>query len=148
MDDKEDLDSLTTINLEELTDKGYFDTLANASITIGSPNYSNASITLGDDDGYGYTIGTASASLDPYWANTASINRNGQLNLIGEDADISIDGMSLKTAITEIQQRLNILQPNTKLESEWNQLRELGEQYRKLEAEIIEKQKIWNSLKQ
>jgi hypothetical protein len=146
MDDKEDLDSLTTINLEELTDKGYFDTLSNASITIGSPNYSNASITLGNDDGYGYTIGTA--SLDPYWANTASINSNGQLNLIGEDADISIDGMSLKTAITEIQQRLNILQPNTKLESEWNQLRELGEQYRKLEAEIIEKQKIWNSLKQ
>ena len=56
--------------------------------------------------------------------------------------------MSLKTAITEIQQRLNILQPNTKLEAEWDQLRELGEQYRKLEANIVEKQKIWNNLKQ
>lgn len=126
MDDKEDLDTLK-INLEEFLDNNYLHTLPNANITIGNPNIANS----------GY--------IDPYWA---PINNDGQLNLIGEDADISIDGMSLKTAITEIQQRLNILQPNTKLESEWNQLRELGEQYRKLEAEIIEKQKIWNSLKQ
>ena len=126
MDDKEDLDSLT-INLEEFFDNNYLHTLANTSITIDNPNIA--------DGGY----------IDPYWTSRHS---NDQLNLVGEDADININGMSLKTAITEIQQRLNILQPNTKLEAEWDQLRELGEQYRKLEANIIEKQKIWNNLKQ
>lgn len=126
MDDKEDLDSLE-INLEEFFDNNYLHTLANTSITIDNPNIA--------DGGY----------IDPYWASRHS---NDQLNLVGEDADININGMSLKTAITEIQQRLNILQPNTKLEAEWDQLRELGEQYRKLEANIIEKQKIWNNLKQ
>jgi hypothetical protein len=32
------------------------------------------------------------------------------------------------------------------LESEWNELRELGEQYRKLEADLLAKQKMWATL--
>jgi hypothetical protein len=46
-----------------------------------------------------------------------------------------------------IQDRLHMLRPNTELEAEWDELRELGEQYRKLEAEFKEKNKMWNTLK-
>ena len=46
-----------------------------------------------------------------------------------------------------IQGRLNMLRHNTELEAEWDQLRELGDQYRKLEAEFNEKSTMWNTLK-
>jgi len=39
------------------------------------------------------------------------------------------------------------LHPSPALENEWDQLRELGEQYRKLEAELVEKQRAWEILK-
>lgn len=95
-----------------------------------------------------YTIDYPYDNLTIGSANCLPNSFSGKLTVEGPDADIDINGISLKTAITEIQQRLNILQPNTKLEAEWDQLRELGEQYRKLEANIVEKQKIWNNLKQ
>jgi hypothetical protein len=46
-----------------------------------------------------------------------------------------------------LERRLNILRPNTELEAEWDQLRALGDQYRELEAELLEKQKMWDRLK-
>ena len=50
-------------------------------------------------------------------------------------------------AIEKIEQRLNILTPNSKLESEWDELKELGDRYRKLEKRILEKAKVWDKLK-
>ena len=53
----------------------------------------------------------------------------------------------IMSMIQGIQTRLNILQPAPELEQEWQQLRELGDQYRKLEAEFKEKQRMWTMLK-
>jgi hypothetical protein len=39
------------------------------------------------------------------------------------------------------------LRPNRELEAEWDQLRDLGEQYRKLENQLMEKQQAWDILK-
>jgi len=49
--------------------------------------------------------------------------------------------------LQEIQSRLNILQPNTALEAEWNELFELGKKYRELEQHIKDKQATWDRLK-
>jgi hypothetical protein len=65
------------------------------------------------------------------------------IKLDGPDADIKINGESLMTTLRGIQDRLNILRPNQELEAEWDQLRELGEQYRKLEQELEEKSRVW-----
>jgi len=46
-----------------------------------------------------------------------------------------------------IQDRLNILRPNPELETEWDQLRELGEQYRELEKKLQEQSDMWAKLK-
>jgi hypothetical protein len=46
-----------------------------------------------------------------------------------------------------IEERLNILTPNPKLETEWAELQALGEQYRKLEQHILDKQATWDRLK-
>jgi len=68
------------------------------------------------------------------------------IKLDGPDADIKINGESLMATLRGIQDRLNILRPNQELEAEWDQLRVLGEQYRKLEQELEEKSQVWAAL--
>ena len=85
---------------------------------------------------------TATSSIDWNPVQLAST-----INLDGPDADIKINGESLMATLRGIQDRLNILRPNQELESEWDQLRVLGEQYRKLEQELEEKSRAWSLLK-
>jgi hypothetical protein len=88
-------------------------------------------------------IGSTSAT----WATSpVTVAQNSILALNGDDADIRINGVSLTGVLKNIEQRLNILRPNTELEAEWDQLRELGDQYRRLEAELKEKSLMWNKL--
>ena len=47
----------------------------------------------------------------------------------------------------EVNKKLAILQPNSELEKEWSELRELRERYVELEKELIEKNKVWDILK-
>jgi len=78
---------------------------------------------------------------------TLEVNQSGTIELRGKNADIRVNGESLMETLKGIQDRLNMLQPNPELEAEWDQLRELGDQYRKLETEFKEKSKMWNMLK-
>jgi hypothetical protein len=70
----------------------------------------------------------------------------GRLDLKGDGADVVINDVSLNDTLKGIQERLNLLTPNPALESEWNELRELGERYRQLEADLLAKQKMWAAL--
>jgi hypothetical protein len=81
-------------------------------------------------------------SIDSNWTNHAS----GKIKLTGPEADIEVNGESLITMLRNIEQRLNILRPNEALESEWEELKALGDAYRKLEADIEAKMQTWNSL--
>ena len=69
------------------------------------------------------------------------------LELNGDKADIKINGVSLNDTLTAIQKKLDVLTLNPKLENEWDDLKALGEQYRKLEDELAEKSKMWAALK-
>lgn len=71
----------------------------------------------------------------------------GRITLQGSNADLVINDISLVETLTRIEQRLNILQHNPKLEAEWDQLRELGNQYRELEKQLLEQEKMWQVLK-
>ena len=71
---------------------------------------------------------------------------SGSLTLDGEDADIVINGKSLSSAITNIESRLAILHCNPELEAEFQELYQLGKQYRKLEKQLLEKQEVWKRL--
>jgi len=133
-------------------------------------DYANVTIGSGIDTTYtlsNLAITTSSISVSPTWANggpyitsngagsytwanmqpAASIAESGKLSLQGDNADIEINGESLMTAIRKIEERLNILKPNEKLEAEWDQLRELGEQYRALEKKLMEQSEMWDALK-
>ena len=78
----------------------------------------------------------------------SSITQGGIMELQGENADLKINGRSLMSAIDALEQRLNILVPNPELESEWDELRELGERYRELERQCKEKGDMWAKLKE
>jgi len=63
------------------------------------------------------------------------------------DGDLEIRGHSIAETLAKIEQRLAILEPNPKLEEKWAKLKELGDQYRALEADILEKEEIMRILK-
>jgi hypothetical protein len=105
-----------------------------------------------------YTISTQGSSTT--WATIAA---NGSSNLapntlqvkgtaeFEDDAeflgDIKVQGKSLKESLDRIEERLAILRPNEELEEKWENLRGLRKMYMELEAEIIEKEKMWAILK-
>lgn len=61
--------------------------------------------------------------------------------------EVTIKGVKLDDRLTAIEERLGILRPNNDLEGKWEKLKALGEEYRKLEQEILEGEKIWATLK-
>ena len=70
-----------------------------------------------------------------------------KIKLDGADADIEINGVSLWRTMQEIANRLNIMHTNPELETQWAELRELGEQYRKLEQHILDKQATFDRVR-
>lgn len=113
------------------------------NVTIAS-GYSNSAIT---NNG----VVTGSTYTGPFTISSATGISNAwvspKLKLDGEGADIEVNGVSLIGMLDKIQERLNILTPDPKLEAEWEELRALGEQYRRLEQHIKDKQATWNRLK-
>jgi len=87
------------------------------------------------------------ATNGTYTSSPITSTPSGTLELQGEGADVRINGVSLTGVLKNIEERLNILRPNAELETEWHQLKELGDQYRQLEAELKEKSKMWEKLK-
>ena len=90
------------------------------------------------------TTGT-SINTSPDW--NMKVEQTGQIDIRGKDADIRINGKSMNRWMEQVEQRLNILTPNPELEKEWDDLRRLGERYRKLEKKCQEKAKMWEALK-
>jgi hypothetical protein len=135
------------------------------TVTLSSLNYNNtvinsgyASPTYGAVPNIGITspnVYTTSGSTGPFTfsagTNTApwftQSPTSAKINLEGKDADIMVNGYSLVDAINNIQDRLNCLQINPELEKEWDELRALGDQYRELEKQILDKQATWDRLK-
>jgi len=123
-------------------------------------------VTISDNTGFGYTVGglngatgsntiwttntTAAGSftIGPnYSAVGSQLDQNGRMILRGENADLDINGKSLKNWMEKVEERLNILTPNPELEQEWDELRRLGERYRKLEKRCKQKAEVWKKLK-
>ena len=73
-----------------------------------------------------------------------SLSVKGNADFEGE---VTIKGKSLTDMFEKIEERLAILHPNPELEDKWDELKELGKRYKELEAEIIEKERVWAILK-
>ena len=62
--------------------------------------------------------------------------------------DLKVDGVSIVDALKNIEGRLNILRVDTELEERWERLKKLGDEYRALEAECLDKELIIKILKE
>lgn len=115
-------------------------------MTTYGTNVGNITITSGGTGGI--LSGSNGYTYDDYII--TSTMPQGALKVNGDaefEGDLKIKGKSLVESIENIEKRLAILHPNSELESRWNELKELGEKYRQLEKEILEKESIWETLK-
>jgi hypothetical protein len=96
-----------------------------------------------------YTIGSGTYGLSNGNVSIANtqLDQHGKMTLKGKKADIEINGKSMTAWMEKVEERLNILTPNTELEKDWDDLRRLGERYRKLEKKCQEKAQMWEALK-
>ena len=110
---------------------------------------------IGGTQGYTLSSGTTGSNINwqsPTYVSSAigtpmTVGKSGHLELRGEDADVVINGKSMSAWMIKVEERLNILTPNPELEKEWDDLRKLGERYRKLEKKCKEKAEVWKKLK-
>jgi hypothetical protein len=112
---------------------------AQSNVSLTSPY----TVTLG---GPNTVFTTASTGINTPWVQSPPM-AGPKITLDGPDADIEINGVSLWTTMQEIANRLNIMQTNPELETEWDELRELGERYRKLEQHILDKQATFDRIR-
>ena len=113
----------------------------------------NIGIYTSPNSGLVFTTDNTAAS--PYnWGEVMAINPGnigqGVMQVKGDavfEGDVKLKGKSLNESLTKIEERLAILHPNKKLEEKWENLRGLRKAYMELEAEIVEKELIWATLK-
>lgn len=142
----DELDQLTTsITSGTGTDTITYNPIWSTTGTV-VPGYGAA---IGGGTGYTYT----SPNTVPWINNSNAISpamvvrESGTIDIQGENADIKMNGKSMKAWMEKVEERLNILTPNPELEKDWDDLRRLGERYRALEKKCREKAKMWEELK-
>jgi hypothetical protein len=93
-------------------------------------------------------IFTVDAAVDSGYITTASTGKWAFTDTTNSyDSDITIGGKSMREFMKQVEERLAILEPNKKLEAEWAELKELGERYRAVEQDLLEKARVWQILK-
>jgi len=119
-------------------------------------NYSNVFVSTGTSGGVwknttatSYTIpvsGTGSLNTVSIGDDTkrSSLQIKGDTNIEG---NLVVQGTNITEILRSIQSQLGLLVPNPQMEAEFDRLRELGDQYRKLEALLKEQKQVWDILK-
>ena len=133
-----DKDGYESLNMSSISLPSAGDT-----ITISASQTSPYTFTGAIGASFPNAVYTTTGTTSSPW----SYNPSSKIRLEGADADIEINGVSLWTTMQEISNRLNIMHVNPELETQWTELRELGEQYRKLEQQLKEKQATFDRIK-
>ncbi len=127
-----------------------------SGITISNATAAPTFGITGSGSTGGYVFTSTGTNAAAWQHNTLSIDdsfrldppSSGKLTITGENADIDINGVSLMETLRQLKEQLNVLTPDPAMEQEWDELRELRQQYEaKLEA-CREKSRMWNTLKQ
>lgn len=111
-------------------------------------HYSTGTIGAVGSAGSVLTTGTSGIS----WQDMGSITSTNiatPLYVKGDaeiDGNLKVGGKDLMKTLEKIEGRLNILTVNPELEKRWDELRELGDKYRELEAYILSKERLVNDL--
>lgn len=150
--------STPTLTIEDLDDPSLtsstigYGAIPPLTIGTGGTTYTYStmpSVTIGGAPGTSANAIWTTTGTGTGWPSAvgATISPSATITLKGEEADIDINGKSMRAWMEKVEERLNILTPNTELEKDWDDLRKLGERYRKLEKKCKEKAEVWNKLK-
>lgn len=140
-----DLGGDDTITLSSVSVPGFHrDTIDLSMLGAMESNSFNSPYTVTTGPTYS---GGFNAGVGWTGANATPWTQAPRINLDGEGADIVVNGWSLVDAVKRIEQRLGLFQPNPQLETEWDQLKLLSDQYRELEQQILAKQATWDRLR-
>jgi hypothetical protein len=119
------------------------------NITNGGSGYTTAGYTLASSAATTYTLSGAGSGA--YWNSPSTtinpINITATKMDCPEDYDIKLGNVSLKDTLTTINKWLPLLKPNAKLEADFEQLKQLRDQYEALEKELLDKAEMWDLLK-
>jgi len=152
------------LNLEPLDNTMAADTMyETTTASLTGLSCASPSITIGNLSAAGSTVWATNTNIQPTYTiaggsgNFSTIGTtmgatvgniaNSSISLRGPQADIDINGRSLLKTLDALEQRLNMLTPNPNLEKEWDQLKKLGDRYRKLEKQCENKAAMWAKLK-
>lgn len=113
-----------------------------ANITINASNTSATSYNWANVTSN--ITWSGSALVENQSISPASLQVSGDANFNG---DLRVQGKSLLETLEKIEEKLAILHANEELESRWEKLRDLRKQYMAMEAEIKEKELMWDILK-
>lgn len=80
-------------------------------------------------------------------ATPMTVNQSGKISLKGENADLDINGVSLKETLEGIQEMLGLMKMDPALETEFEELRAAGDRYRELRERFREQKAVWDTLK-
>jgi hypothetical protein len=149
--------TLTTTDLSDLTTSTIkFANTSGTGYTIGTGTGTGAigsGIGLGHSNVVWTTSGTSTginwnqSAVGGIYGSAMEVNQGGKLALKGENADIDINGKSMVKWMQAMEERMNWMHPNVELEKEWDDLKKLGDRYRKLEQKCREKAEMWKKLK-
>ena len=131
-DNKDNLQGIVSVNINDI------------DLTTTS-NYYYQDLTIGKSilDTSSLDFSTFSINYPP----PAKVTITDSGLSMADTCDIKIGNVSIKDSLERIEERLNILTVNPELEKDWESLRILGQRYRALEKEILEKTEIWDILK-
>jgi hypothetical protein len=123
--------------------------LANTTLTSGIPINSVYASSITTTTGgsispwnYSTTGGYASTGYsNTVFATSIKVEGNADF-----DQDVKIKGVSVSERLDAIEARLAILRPDPELADKWEKLKILGDEYRRVEKEIIEGEQVWNIL--
>ena len=89
-------------------------------------------------------------SPDSYYVSDSIYNRGGStvIDLSGPEADIKINGKSLKTTLEQLEELLPILHPSPQLEAQWDELKEIRDKYNETLKKCQENNEVWKILNQ
>jgi hypothetical protein len=106
-----------------------------SNITLGGGGAGASTVSV---TGAGGGSVLMSGSSGTNWTTAAKTTAQGQLHLEGDNADLVMNGVSLKGILDSITDRLSILQPKPQLLAKYDNLREAYEHYKTLEALLHE----------
>jgi hypothetical protein len=112
-------------------------------------NYSNVFVSTGTvPPANGWTLNPST----PWITSTVSIGddtKRSSLQVKGDaniEGNLVVQGVNITEILQSIQSQMGLLVPNPQIEAEFDQLRELGDRYRALEALIKEQKQVWDIL--